>query len=65
VLDVFVSEVGLQRPGVVSPVGQRIAAGVPEHVDVNLEWKTALTDALDQAIDGIRRNGVPRSVSKI
>ena len=29
VLDVFVTQVGLQRPGVVSSVGQRVAAGVP------------------------------------
>jgi hypothetical protein len=31
------SEIGLQRPGVVAPIGQRKTAGVPEHVRVRLE----------------------------
>jgi hypothetical protein len=38
-LDVFVTEVGLQRPRVVSPVGQGIAAGMSQHVRVDLEPK--------------------------
>ena len=33
-LYVPVPEVSLQRPRVVAPIGQRIAAGVPEHVRV-------------------------------
>jgi hypothetical protein len=37
VLDVLVPEVRLQRPGVVSLIGQRIAASVPQHVGVALE----------------------------
>ena len=35
-------------------IGQRVAAGVPQHVDMNLERKAgAGADALDEAIDGI------------
>ena len=45
----------LNCPCIMPRIGQRVAAGVPQHVDVNLEWKAgALADALDQAIDGIR-----------
>ncbi len=36
-LNIFVPEVRLQCPGIVTSVGQRIAAGVPEHVRVWLE----------------------------
>src|SRR5262252_10782970 len=32
VLDVFVAEPRLQRPGVVAGVGERIAAAMPQHV---------------------------------
>jgi hypothetical protein len=42
VLDVAVPEVGLQRPRVVPFVGQRITAGVPEHVGVRLETQLSL-----------------------
>jgi hypothetical protein len=51
---------------VVAGVGQSIAAGVPQHVDVNFEGKTgALADALDEArLTASVVNGVPRSVSK-
>ena len=39
---------------VVACVGQCIAAGVPQHVNVNLEREAgALANALDQPIDGI------------
>lgn len=41
-LNVFVTEVGLQRPRVVPLVGQRIAARVPEHVWVRLGGKLRL-----------------------
>ena len=44
----------LNCPRVVALVCERVAAGVPQHVRVNLEREAgALTDALDQAIDGI------------
>ena len=44
----------LNRPRVVSCIGERVAARMPQHVNVNLEREAgALTDALDQAIDGI------------
>ena len=36
-LNVFVSKIRLQRPGMVTAVRQRITAGVPEHVRVRLE----------------------------
>jgi hypothetical protein len=40
---------------VVALIGQGIAAGVTQHVDVNLERKAgALANALDQAIDGVQ-----------
>jgi hypothetical protein len=40
----------------VACIRQGIAAGVPKHVDVNLEWKAgAFADALDQPINGIGR----------
>ena len=44
----------LNRPRVVALIGQSITAGVPQHVDMNLERKAgAGADALDEAIDGI------------
>jgi hypothetical protein len=36
-LDIAMPEVGLQRPRVVSPVGERVAACAPEHVRVVFE----------------------------
>jgi hypothetical protein len=48
----------LNRSRVMACIGQGIAAGVPQHVHVNLEGKAGtLTDAFDQAIDGIGCNG--------
>ena len=41
-LNVAVAEVGLQRPRVVALVGQRITAGVPQHVRVRLEGQLGL-----------------------
>jgi hypothetical protein len=38
----FVPEVGLERPRVVTPVGQRIATGMPDHVRVNLKVELGL-----------------------
>ena len=44
----------LDCPCVMPCISQRIATGVPEHVDVNLEREAcALGYSLDQAIDGI------------
>ena len=39
VLNVLMTEVSLKRSGIVSLVGERVAAGVPEHVRVRLEAK--------------------------
>jgi len=45
----------LNCPRIVPCIGQRVTAGVPQHVNVDLKWKAgALANALDQAIDGIR-----------
>jgi hypothetical protein len=45
-LNVFVTQVGLQRPSVVPPVRQCVTAGVPKHVRVNAlarprTWRSA------------------------
>ncbi len=37
VLDISVAEIGLQRPRIVALAGQREAAGVAQHVRVNLQ----------------------------
>ena len=38
----------LNCPCIMPRIGQRVAAGVLQHVDVNLEWEArALADALD------------------
>ena len=37
VLNVLMPEPGLQRPGVVAGIGQRVAAAVPQHVRVDWE----------------------------
>jgi hypothetical protein len=51
-----VPEPVLDYPGVVPLVCQRVAAGMPQHVDVNREVKAgALANALDQSIGCIRR----------
>jgi hypothetical protein len=49
------SEPILNEPRIVPRVGHRVAAGMPEHMRVDLEGESgALADALDQAIDGVR-----------
>src|ERR1700756_2709825 len=54
VLDGAVAEPVLNCPRVVPLVGQGIAAGVPQHVDVNFEREAAaLADPFDQAINSI------------
>jgi len=35
-------QIGLQRPRIVAPVGQRVAAGMPEHVRKRLEAQLRL-----------------------
>jgi hypothetical protein len=53
-LDRPVAQPVLDRPRVVPLIGQGVAAGVPEHVDVHRQAdRCFLADALDQAIDGI------------
>jgi hypothetical protein len=42
VLDIFVSEVGLERSRIVAPVRQGVAAGVAQHVRVNLKAELCL-----------------------
>jgi hypothetical protein len=37
VLNIFVPKVRLQRSDIVASVGQRVAAGMPEHVWMRLE----------------------------
>ena len=37
------AEVGLQRPGIDALISQRVAAGVPEHVGMDLEANLSLT----------------------
>jgi hypothetical protein len=41
-LDRAVAEVGLQGPGIGSPIGQGIAGCVSEHVRVSFEWQLGL-----------------------
>jgi hypothetical protein len=61
VLDGTMAEPILNCPRVVACIGERVAAGVPEHVHVNLEWKSgALAYALEQPIDGIGRERCAR-----
>jgi hypothetical protein len=48
VLDGAMAKPILNCPRIVPRIGQRIAAGVPQHVNVNLEWEAgAPADALD------------------
>ena len=47
-LDVLVPEISLERPRVVASIGQRKAAGMPEHVRMRLEAELRLdTSALN------------------
>jgi hypothetical protein len=59
VLDVTVPKVGLQRSRVVSPVGEGIAAGVPEHLEVRLKPELGLRPgAFDHAGEPSRGEGL-------
>jgi len=46
----------LNPPRIVPRIGQRVAAGVPEHMDVDAEERQAgaLADALHKQIDSVR-----------
>jgi hypothetical protein len=45
----------LNRPRVVASVGESVAAAVQQHVGVDARQSGARADALDQPVDGIRR----------
>ena len=62
VLNVVVAEVRLQRPCVVPLVGQRVTAGVPQHVRVRLEAQLGLVPARSiMRANPAVVNGAPRS----
>jgi len=57
--DALVTEIMLKRPGIVSIVGELVAAGVPEHVRMDAEWHLgSLTEPLDEPVkaDGAHRS---------
>ena len=54
------SEIGLQRPSIVSPVRQRVAAGMPQHVRVGFKAELGLgTSTLDHTREPGRAEGCP------
>jgi len=53
--DALVTEIMLKRPGIVSIVGELVAAGVPEHVRMDAEWHLgSLTEPLDEPVEADR-----------
>jgi hypothetical protein len=53
-LNAAVTEPVLNRPRIMTRIGQRIAAAVAKHVGMNLERHSgALADALNKAIDSV------------
>ena len=62
VLDIFVAQIGLQRPRIVALVGQREAAGMAQHVRMGLEVEAAAPPARStmRAKPAVV-NGAPRS----
>jgi hypothetical protein len=55
-LDRLVAEIVLDGPRVVVVIGELVAAGVAQHVDVNREAELRpFADVLDLPIEGIRR----------
>src|SRR4029077_12358141 len=61
-LDRLVAKIGLDRPGIDAVVGQLEAAGVAQHVRVDLHIEpSSLTSALDHRLKARLVNGVPRS----
>jgi hypothetical protein len=65
-LDRFVPEIGLDRPGIDALIGQLKTAAVPQHVRVKLHIEASgLTGPLDQRLKAaLRKNGAPRSLMK-
>jgi len=63
-LDRRVAEIVLDGPRIVAVIGELVAAGVPQHVDVNREAELGpFANVLDLPIDGVRRERrVPRSL---
>ena len=63
-LDRLVAEIVLDGPRIVAVMGELVAAGVPQHVDVNREAELGpFANVLDLPIDGVRRERrVPRSL---
>jgi hypothetical protein len=52
-------------PGVVARVSEGVAAGVPEHVRMDRKGEAgAVADALDQSLDGVRRERSARSETR-
>jgi hypothetical protein len=63
--DRSVAEPSLDRPCAVALVGERVAAGVTEHVRMRLELEAgAGGGTLDHSGKGRRREGEPRSLTK-
>jgi hypothetical protein len=55
-LDCLMPEIVLDRPGIVTGIGQGIAASVPEHVGMNRKAELGLSaQALNVAVQGISR----------
>ena len=55
VLDVFMTEVVLQRTSIVAIVRQLVSAGVPEHVRVDAKWHLG---RLAEALEALRVSGL-------
>jgi hypothetical protein len=51
-LDVFMTDIVLQRASIVAIVGELVSAGVPEHVRVDAEWHLrGLAEALNEPVE--------------
>jgi hypothetical protein len=59
-LDRFVPEVGLDRPGIDALVGQLKTAGVPQHVRMDLHIEASgITGSLDRRLEAALRKWRP------
>ena len=64
-LDRTVAEPVLDEPCVMTRIGQGIPAGVAQHVSMDPERQLgALANGFHEAVDGVRCERTPRSVSK-
>ena len=64
-MDRTVAEPVLDEPCVMTRIGQGIATGVAQHMSMDPERQLgALANGFHEAVDGVRVNGPPRSVSK-